>query len=450
MERFFLAKIEVWLGLLLALLLCIGMIGFGATALNVEQGGNRFGVVGRVAHSVFGVVDTTLRMAKSGDAMVVARGNASDPNGWIFPQGSTGIGLDGYWLMSRYIPTEQRTVIELVRLSNTEVVHVWKPDVPTLFAGANTKVNSARTENWSNQRFRAFHPLLFDNGDLLLKDSPSPLLRVDACARRIWIQDGVMFHHSTESDGQGGFWIPSIMAPSPIPFVTDKFQDDGLAQVSADGRIEQNISVGDLLMRHGMQSLVFPPFAEANDPIHLNDIQPVLSSGPFWKEGDLFLSLRHPSMVLLYRPATDEIIWQRSGLWMAQHDVDILDDHRISIYDNRAFYRGSFGRVDGHSELAIYDFATDQVTHPFSAAMARENVVSLFEGLADVLPGGDLVVEDHKSGRILFFGADGRSLGQFVNRAEDGNVYQIGWGRYVDQALGDKALDAIAKTSCPS
>ena len=71
-----------------------------------------------------------------------------------------------------------------------------------------------------------------------------------------------------------------------------------------------------------------------HDPIHLNDIEPVLADGPYWKKGDLFLSLRNVSAVMLYRPSTDEIVWIKRGPWIAQHDVDILDDHRIGIYDN--------------------------------------------------------------------------------------------------------------------
>ena len=63
-------------------------------------------------------------------------------------------------------------------------------------------------------------------------------------------------------------------------------------------------------------------------------------TGPDWKKGDLFLSLRNVSAVLLYRPSTDQIVWMKRGPWIGQHDVDILDDHRIGIYDNAAENRG--------------------------------------------------------------------------------------------------------------
>ena len=86
-----------------------------------------------------------------------------------------------------------------------------------------------------------------------------------------------------------------------------------------------------------------------DDPIHLNDIEPVRKDGPYWRKGDLFLSLRSPSTVMLYRPSTNKVIWRKDGPWSKQHDVDILDDHRISIFNNNG--RETTGRLpDRRSE----------------------------------------------------------------------------------------------------
>ena len=93
-----------------------------------------------------------------------------------------------------------------------------------------------------------------------------------------------------------------------------------------------------------------------NDPIHLNDIQPVDFDGEFWKKGDLFLSLRHQSMVLLYRPATNKIIWKGTGPFFHQHDVDILNDHKISVFNNNSKYFVDGDVVDRHNEVIIYNF----------------------------------------------------------------------------------------------
>ena len=96
------------------------------------------------------------------------------------------------------------------------------------------------------------------------------------------------------------------------------------------------------------------------DPIHLNDIQPVNFDGNYWKKGDIFLSLRSQSMVILYRPSTNKIIWKGTGPFFHQHDVNILDEHRISIFNNNSknFADGEY--VDGNNQVIIYDFKTDK------------------------------------------------------------------------------------------
>ena len=288
-----------------------------------------------------------------------------------------------------------------------------------------------------------------ENGDLITKATMTPLLRINSCSGAVWMNDDLVFHHSTEPDGTGGYWSPTVTEPSSLPDVGPTFLEDTLTHVTADGKVLEQISLPQIFLRHGREFDLFPTGHYNDDPLHLNDIQPVLADGPYWKKGDLFLSLRAKSMIMLYRPSTDEIVWMQQGPWLSQHDVDILDDHRIAVYDNHASSRnGGVGTVRGNSDIVVYDFSTNQFTRPYSAAMKREDVQSMYEGLYTILPAGDVIVEDHNSGRILFLAADGRKLGQFINRNPDGKVYQVGWGRYVDQAYGDAALKQIAATPC--
>ncbi len=449
MSRLLFARIELWVFLALFLVGLIGVILFGAVVLEEERGNHRFGVVGTAARSMAEIPRTVDDLLDAEDRMIVFRKNRfDDPPGWSFPGTATGTGLSGYWLLSRFDAAERRSIIEMVRLSDAQVMHVWRPDPDSLLAEARRTSQVAHIGNWTTGVFRYFAPYLLPGGDLIVKDSASPLLRVDACARKVWMQDQTMFHHSTEADGEGGFWIPSHIEPSQVSFATATFADDALAHVATDGTVLDEISVAGILMRHGLQHIVFPPQVSTDDPLHLNDIEPVLNDGPYWKKGDLFLSLRHPAMVMLYRPSSDEILWMKQGPWMAQHDVDVLDDHRITVFDNRAFYRGHYGRVDGTSDIAVYDFSTETVSRLHHEALAAENARVLFEGLYTGLPEGAYVVEDQTAGVVLVFAADGRKLAQFVNGHVDGNVYQIGWGRYIDQQTGDLVLQQIGGIDC--
>ena len=138
----------------------------------------------------------------------------------------------------------------------------------------------------------------------------------------------------------------------------------------------------------------------------------------------------------------------RREAWLAQHDVDIIDDHRIAIFNNNAFDRGKGWYIDGVNDVTFYDFASDEVSSPYRAAMAELDVKTLTEGLFDFTAQGRLILEEENSGRLLIVERDGKPLTEFINRAKDGNIYELGWSRYVPQALGDAALATLSEKAC--
>lgn len=447
MQKLLFARIEVWALLLLILLGILGLVGFGGLVIDHTTGRHRFGALGNAAVAVAKVPLTLEEVVSGKDPMMVFHNTGFDgQTGWSWtshPQAG------GYWVSSWFDATRRRSEIAMVRLSDGEVVHRWLPDYGAMLDTAAHTSRIAQFVNWTNGKYKVYHPSLQADGSLVIKAEYTPLLAIDGCANPVWTQDSLMFHHSTEPDGNSGWWSPTVIEPTAVTGVSPRFEDDGLTHVAADGTVLETISLTEVLLRHGLQHLVFQVGDYDDDPLHLNDIQPVLTDGPYWKAGDLFLSLRHRSMVMLYRPSTDEIVWMQQGPWMGQHDVDILNDHTIAIFNNRGQSRtNGSGTVDGTSEVLIYDFATGTITNPLQAPMAREKVEALYEGLYTYLPGGEVVIEDHNSGRILFLAANGDKIGQFINRNPDGKVYEIGWGVYVDQAAGDAALALWAAQTC--
>ena len=447
MQKFLFARIEVWVLLAVVLLGALGLVAFGGAVIEHTEGRHRLSFIGKSAVAVARVPLTIETVLRNENPMWVPRQDRFDgQSGWSWEKAPKS---DGYWLMSWFDAARGRSVIDMVRLSDGSVAHNWMPDYGAFLATAARTSHLAEYANWNNGKFKLYHPWLGSDGSMLFKSMYAPLFAIDGCSKQLWMQDDLMFHHSTEPDGAGGWWIPTVIEPTAIAGLSPRFQDDGLTHVGPDGAILQTISLTEVLLRHDLQHLVFPIGDYDDDPLHLNDIQPVLTDGPYWKKGDLFLSLRHRSLVMLYRPSTDEIVWMQHGPWMGQHDIDILDDHRIAIFNNRSQSRtNGVGTVDGSSEVLIHDFATGATTSPYREAMAREQVAALYEGLYTLLPGGELVIEDHNSGRILFLAADGSKLGQFINRNPDGKVYEIGWGRYMDQASGDAALKIWQGQSC--
>ncbi len=452
MQRILFAKVEVWLVFLVVLLGFLASLLFGSLLLRAERNNGPKSSLAKTAISLAEVPDTIRQLLREDTQVQVSDVShfADMQPGWN-PTGAAMPQLTGFLLLSRYDGNRLRHVTELVSMTDWTVQHAWLPEAEALLKDAARISSITPFEDWDNLHFRAIHPVLMPNGDLIIKDHDSPLFRIDPCATRIWIQDADTFHHSTEMDGNGMLWLPSRAESLNVSNVAPDFIDDEAVMVDpADGKVLLSRSIVQLMLENGLAYRLFSSGTYSRDPLHLNDIQPVLDDGPHWKKGDLFLSLRNISAIMLYRPSTDEIVWMKEGPWMSQHDVGILDDHRITVYDNRAENRGLFKFVEGHSDVKVYDFDTGEVSSLLGDAMASANIATLAAGLFTALPGGYSLIEDVTNARMVLIGPKGEVQAEYANKVDSGKVFQLGWSRVVDQALGEKALAAIAATTCPA
>jgi hypothetical protein len=354
-------------------------------------------------------------------------------------------GSRGYLLLSRFDGSDNREKLELVAMPSMRTVYSWPVDGSELLQRTMHR-RSFEPISWEDGYFDPVHPVLEENGDLIVKKFFAAI-RVDPCGKPLWALQDAVYHHSIEPDANGNLWLPSTLNRPSVAPISKKFQDNRITEITSSGKLLLARSVAQILLRHGYANWLFSiPYS---DPMHLNDIQPVLADGPYWKKGDLFLSLRNLSTIMLYRPKTDQILWFKRGPWIAQHDVDILDDHRISVYDNDAQARTSGTPfIASSSQVMVYDFATGKISLPLQRAMNDNGVRTLTEGLFTRLPDGSALIQDPNEGRLLIFRADGAIAAQYLNRAKDGWLYHLGWSRYIDQASGDAALTNLRKVRC--
>lgn len=431
---------------ILAVWFAVGTVAFGIVVRNEALGKSSFGPIGRIAYQIASIPQT-IRMLTRPDPMMAEEGGTrfEGRDGWSF----TGdpVAIPGYLALSRYDGDARRHVVELVDLSDFSTVFTWRPDAEKLYEGLPPGVNYG-AGTITNERFRLIHPLVFPNGDILVKDHGTALVRMDACGGRVWATTEI-FDHSTELGPDGHMWIGGPNRTPSVRVGDPKFTDDSLIEVSTDGEVLSYHSSAGHLIDNGYAFLVggmanIPD----NDPIHLNDVQPVLSDGPWWKKGDLFVSIRHKSTVYLYRPSTQEVVWLKSGPWLFQHDVDVLDDNRIAIFNNNLNRAQLPGRPDTLSNLMIYDFRTDTVTEHFADAVQGTGMRTPSEGLAEYLPSGHVIAEEENYGRLLVFAPDGSLAAEYVNGGEDGKAYRMGWSRYIPQAEGDRIRASLAGVSC--
>lgn len=422
-------KIEIWILYLSILFGVLFAIGVGVLVRQELVGSIKAGWISKTALTLAEIPVNILRLAvPGGDLMVEDRFPSLDGfNG-------TPKSKESYLLLSRYDGDLQEGVVELVDLGNFEILHTWNPDIDA-FNDLVEQVDEFKylKRDNNNKRSKIFHPKLDKNGGLLFQNG-TPLRKIDACSNLVFQNTHDQFHHSLETDIDGNIWVPSYLYPQSLPIEKvgrDNFDDDAIVKLSPDGEILYEKSVSQIFIDNGLEYLLFSVGDALFDdnPIHLNDIQPVNFNDEFWKKGDAFLSLRHQSMIVLYRPSTNEIIWKGTGPFFHQHDVDILDNHRISIFNNNSKIFVDGDVVDDHNEVIIYDFASNEYSSYLKDNLIENDVRTITQGRSQILPNGDMFIEESNYGRTLYFNADGSLRWTHVNRADNGNVYSVGWSR---------------------
>jgi len=427
-------KIELWVLCLAGVLLFIGLVGFGSLVRHeLLAPVSRLPILSGAALFIAEIPANLKNIRQSQNFLRTKEQRFPNISGF---QGKP-LEEETYLLLSKYDGNTERSVVELVDLRSFEVKKTWRPDINQI----NDLVDTSRPEfkylhrDKHAERYRIFHPFLTEDGGLIFHCG-SPLVKIDKNSKLVWQNQEDVFHHSNEQDHEGNLWVPSQV----YPYQVDKkhvglefgnYADDAITKISAEGEILFQKSVSKILLEDNNMLFAINGNRKFEiDPIHLNDIEPVLSDGPYWKRGDVFLSLRNLSMIILYRPSTNKIIWKGGqGHFSAQHDVDILDDHRISIFNNnrRAFFDGD--KVDGNNEVVIYDFETDSYSKYLNESLKQYDVRTGGGGRSEILDNDDLFIEETSYGRILYFNKDASLQWQYVNRANDGNVYIVRWSR---------------------
>ncbi|WP_193143322.1 MULTISPECIES: arylsulfotransferase family protein [unclassified Meridianimarinicoccus] len=451
-ERFVTRRVPVWAVGLLVVFGLIGTIAFSNIAVHTAQGGRKAGVAGDMIFAVSNIPKFLNSLVSAERYLKISNRRFEGRSGFTFAY-PPGIRVDaGYLLLSRYDPDRARGVIELWDLNAQTELHVWLPPIDEINRQAtdfkSDTMDLARDKNQS--RFLPRHPAILPNGDIVIK-SRTPLSRVDACNRIVWINDDYLFHHSTEVDTDGSLWVATVLNPPSIARVNkEEFLDDAITHVSAEGEVLMVRSVADILLKQGMHNFVFGRDEYLANPIHLNDIQPVTADGPYWKKGDLFLSLRNPSMIALYRPSEDRIVWSKSGPWSHQHDVDVLDDHRIAVFNNNSYEAYPIPWIPDHSEVLVYDFDTQTVTSPWGDVLAEMALRSATEGLQQIRASGEIMIEEQNAGRLFALDADQSLLWEYINRDEEGYQARLGWSRFLEPAAGDALVAKLNTLTCQS
>ena len=117
------------------------------------------------------------------------------------------------------------------------------------------------------------------------------------------------------------------------------------------------------------------------DPIHANDVQPALFSTEYWKKDDVFISIRNQSAIIHFRPSTNKVINYIKGPFFQQHDVDIISNEEISIFNNN----NRPGLKGQYSNQLIYNLREKKFVKKFERELKKENLKTITEGGSEIL-----------------------------------------------------------------
>jgi Arylsulfotransferase (ASST) len=433
--------VPLWLFLLCLILGIFGTIGFGALVLHAARGGKKFEPVQDVAVAI---ADTPLILAdvfRWTDVFAASPGTEALPPGW-WDNPADSFRDPGYVLLTLYDSSARQSFVRLMRLSDGRVLRDYRPDIGALTREADRTWTP--TQDDRRIPFAIGHPDLLPDGGLIFSGR-SLMARIGACGDIRWMRPG--FHHSIERDLQGNYWTPSVALSPPRPDVRPTFREDGVTLIDPNGRTLFDRSSSEIFAANGLEYLVRGrPYTD--DPYHLNDVQPVYSDGPYWQRGDVFLSYRHQSLVMLYRPSSGRVLWWRAGPWLSQHDVTILDDHRIGLFDNRVVQGVANSSSVGYNRFIIYDFATNRWSSPYNAGFRQWNLRTVAGGRATPFANGDIMAEDSMGGQLVRMDVQGRMRWRFVHGDAQGGRYRLALARYLDPAEYRAAIAAAIGTRC--
>ena len=332
---------------------------------------------------------------------------------------------DDFLLISSFEPSNvKNTVIKLVEIRTNKEIYKWS---------FNEKTFNNLVDIYKRTRF--YHPILLKDKSLIFINYGLDLIKVDSISQLQWINKSY-FHHSIEKEDENTIWTcsrtESLLQDKQIfQYVNSSTFGDAITKVDIrSGKILFKKTILSIFQENNLNEVLFSGTIE-DDLIHLNDIQPALYKTKYWDKGDLLISLRHKSTILLYRPATNKILWYKTGPWLNQHDCDFYGESKITLFGNDVVrYTGGVDFIYGTSNQYVFDFETNNVTKPYHKLFTDYQIKTKTEGRSDILANDDIFVDESNSGRIII-GNKARPKAIYAERIDKKNIKMFNWVRYI-------------------
>ncbi|QTN39261.1 hypothetical protein HZ996_08955 [Cryomorphaceae bacterium] len=308
-------------------------------------------------------------------------------------------------------------------------------------------------ENPWDEIARIVNPILLEDGSLIYnyayKAKPG-LIRLNPEGEMVWKNDSLVIHHGMNQNKDGDIWACTKALPKASGRISigDKevyYNDYRISKYSLEtGEMMFDKSITEIMEENGLGNHIFKT-PNTRDPWHLNDVQPALWSGPYFEEDDIFISLRNISMILHYRPSTNELINYFEGPFVNQHDIDILDDSTLVLHNNNVYaelilkgfepMKSNIKKaVDGgdyYSNIVRYNMASKAFDFVGDSIFKANRIFTKSEGLVEFIDHQTYFVEEQNTGLLWVIQNDEVIYKNVLKSQNEGYHHLPNWTRIV-------------------
>ena len=431
LEKFLFKKIEIWIVALLCIVFIVFSLLFGALLLGHERGSPKFYRLGKLATETVQLVMRVrqiLTFEPTGVTMGAKRFGAR-----------AGLNID-----KEFKPD----AIVVIPTMNDELGE-WQTLLVDLKTQRSTSLNlfevmSAATSRLRPNESKVFSKVFrresavikaprFDNSlNLTLVTNSGILMQVGSEQQLQWANAEFRFHHTFNfTDDNKDIWaigtdINEMLTLPPV-YSNKKFINDAIIKIdSKTGEIKDYFNITEAMIEAKLDNHLFIGRFDrfAADPLHINDVQPVSIDGKYFSKSDIFISLGHANMVVLYDTLERKIKWHSTRGLYHQHDVDILDDTTIAIFNNNRVYT-DVDKTFKHNQIVSYDFSNNKNKYLHDDIFLENDIRTVSQGLFDFTDYG-LLREETNYGRFLIFKGT-KKVFEFLAKNEDGYSTSLGW-----------------------
>ena len=347
--------------------------------------------------------------------------------------------------------------------ANGDVLHEWRMPYSGVW---DEEARIANPRQDSHVYFRRAKPL--PNGDLLVVyeavgDSPYGYgaVKLDAESNVLWTYLDHA-HHDVDQGPDGRIYLLTHdFVNEPVEGFKDidpPWLEDYLVILSPDGEEQKRIALTPLFLNSPYAKMLGTVAANAvRDPLHGNSVAVLRETNGaafhYGEAGQVLISFRELNAVALIDPDQEKLVWAKRGSWLAQHDVDALDNGNLLLFDNL----GNYDQPEGASRVIEFDPVTEEIVWSY-AGTAEQPLHSAVRSAQERLPNGNTLITESSKGRIVEVTAKGEIVWDYLNpdRAGDGEekIAIVCWAErlapdFFDDAFTERFLTKVAARSTP-